>query len=172
MCAHVTNMSVFSPSQVQILKSFSACWPTLKAEGWMISECLFFHCQGYKMGEAHQHRVLQRGMQATCVTWSPNFRLASYFMWCKKNNAKNVIILVNLVSQCVVHLQNMFKNKPNHFDPSLQQWLVFYTHRGQGWMNSDALHLRSATIPGPNLLSTKIVPTQTHLIRLCRGLTH
>lgn len=80
---HTTNMVFFSPSQVQILKSSSTCWPTLRANGSMISGCLFLHCQGYRMEVPHQHLLLQRWMQATCVTWSPKSRLALYIAWCR-----------------------------------------------------------------------------------------
>lgn len=73
---HTTNKWLFSPSQVQIQKSSSCCWPTLRADGWMTSGCLFLHCQGYRMEVPHQHLLLQRWMQATCVTWSPKSRLA------------------------------------------------------------------------------------------------
>lgn len=69
----------------------------------MTSDCLFLHCQGYRMEVHRQHQLLQRGMQTTCVTWSPKSRLAPY-MWCKHNYENLLTVFVILFHKVFTYI--------------------------------------------------------------------
>lgn len=77
----IWNLCLFSPPNVlwfnvQIRTSSSASWPTHRADGSMINECLFHRCLGYRRNRKHP---LQGRIQATCVTWSLKYRLALFY---------------------------------------------------------------------------------------------
>lgn len=135
---HTTVMWLFSPSQVQIQKSSLCCWPTLRADGLMTNGLLFPHCLGYTMEILHQNLLLLRQMQGTCATWSLEFRLVSYVI--RQNLFEKVLWQIVGVEICFYDTANCL-----HLLSSMkiEQWLLFFSHRDQGWMIRDVLHPKS-----------------------------
>lgn len=137
--------------QAQMLRSFSACWQILLAGGLTISECLFLHCLGYRM-EAHQ--LLQRRMQVTCVTWSPNCRLVSSPAHC----GEVVLFWPTKCSHIQVWVQDIYK-------PSMYLWFHSQGSRMDEQRCSAPHILQNTGTPSPQRKDQRTADTSDKPVR-------